>query len=252
MRALVLFLIIFFSASVLPAGEPPVLLVSNDYPPYVNTSKKNRGFLTDVIVAAFDAVGVPSEIEFRPWRRCALMVENGSAFGAFPYGVTEARKKYAWFSDELWKCHNVFFYLKGRFGDYDYVGLEDLRGRVIGGTSGNYYEDTFEDAGLTVDYAPSEVSGVRKLWDYRVEFFAEDELVGWSLISSLFENQKFLFASTSTPWNVNPQTLMVSKKYPGSKELLQRFNRGLKTIRENGTYDRIFQSHFKETPLSPR
>lgn len=243
-----IFLILAFPAH----AEKPLLLVTNEYLPYVSTSKDSNGFLGDVVLAAFAEAGIPVVIEYRPWRRCAMLVEEGAAFGAFPYAVTEKRKRYAWFSDEMWRCRNVFFYLRGRFGNYDFTSLKALQGHSIAGTSGNYYEEAFRKAGLDVDYAPGEASGVRKLWELRTDFFAEDELVGWTLIARLFPKSIFMFGATPTPWNENPQTLMVSKRYPGAQGLLARFNAGLKAIRENGVYRELFERHFSGTPLVPR
>ncbi|MGL1863065.1 MAG: transporter substrate-binding domain-containing protein [Pseudodesulfovibrio sp.] len=230
------------------AGEK-VVLVSNEYMPYVNTSPNKRGFVTEAIVAAFAEVGVETEIQFRPWRRCAMLVEDGKVFGAFPYGVTTKRKAYAWFSDPVTECRNVFFYMKGRKANFDFTTLEAMQGYSIAGTSGNYYEDIFAETGLMVDYAPGEASGIRKVWEMRSEFFAEDELVGWSLISRLFPNSMHMFGSTPTAWNVNPQTIMVSKKYPGAKELMAKFNTGLQTIRENGVFDEIFNRYMDGCPV---
>jgi len=227
------------------AGET-VVLVSNEYVPYVNTASKRQGFLSELVVAAFAEVGVKASIEFRPWRRCAMLVEMGDAFGAFPYAVTEKREEYAWFSDQIWVCRNVFFYLEGRMPKFDYTCLEDMREFSIAGTSGNYYEDIFKKTGLKVDYAPGEASGIRKVWEMRNDLFAEDELVGWNLISRIFPNYKKMFGSTPTPWNVNPQHIMISKKYPGSKGLMERFNQGLKQLRMNGTYDIILSRYMKK------
>ncbi len=230
------------------AGEK-VVLVSNEYIPYVNTSSKERGFFPDVILAAFAEVDIEAEIQFKPWRRCAMMVEDGSAVGTSPELGTEKRQKYAWFSDPIWQSRHVFFYLKGRMGDYDFTTFEDLKGRLIAGTAGNYYEDVFRDAGLTMDYAPSEVSGVRKVREMRTEFFVEDELVGWALISRLFPKEKHMFGSTPTPWDSNPQSMMVSKKYPGAERLMEQFHVGLKAIRENGVFDAIFERYMAGCPV---
>lgn len=249
----ILFAILLLFSLVSPGfAEQSVLLVTNEYMPYVNTSAKEKGFISEVVLAAFKEVGVNARIEYRPWRRCAMMVEDGKAFGAFPYGVTQKRMKYAMFSDQIWECRNVFFYLKGRLGKYDFYGLDPLRRFGIAGTSGHFYEEIFTKAGLRVDYAPGEASGIRKIWEMRSDLFAEDELVGWTLISRIFPNYKHMFASTPTSWNVNPQHIMVSKAYPGSKELMEKFNAGLKAVRENGTYDAILDKYQKNFPQAVR
>lgn len=227
----------------LPASAEPVLLVTSSYDPYVIEGNRQKGFLYEVVVAAFAEVGVEAQIQYRPWRRCALMVEEGKAFGAFPYGKTAKRAEYAWFTDRIGECRNVFFYLKGRMGDFDFETLADLIPYFIAGTSGHYYETTFEEARLKVDYAPGEASGIQKIWMFRTELFAEDKLVGWALINRIFPKYKHMFGSTS-PWNINPQHIMVSKGYPGAENFMKQFNRGLAEIRANGTYDAILSKYF--------
>ncbi|WP_394699863.1 substrate-binding periplasmic protein [uncultured Pseudodesulfovibrio sp.] len=234
-------MILFPSLSgVVPAlAQGPVVLVTDEYPPYVLGKGERPGLLTEIVTAAFAEAGVETKILYRPWRRCALMINEGEAFGAYPYARTEQRAAYAWFSEPIWVCRNVFFYLKGRMGDFDYTSLNALKEYTIAGTSGHYYEEIFKQKGLNVDYAPGEASGVRKLWELRSALFAEDELVGWTLINRIFPSRAHLFRSTPTPWNLNPQHIMVSRNYPGSRELLQRFNKGMEDIRRNGTYDRL-------------
>jgi len=236
-----LFLLLFPLPSF--AGAEPVLLVTNEYYPYVSMAGDRPGLLREVVAAVFREAGIEARVECRPWRRCALMVEDGTAFGAFPYARTPRREKYAWFSDTICECRNVFFFLKGWLPDFRFTDLEGLRPYVIAGTSGNYYEDIFEEAGLRVDYAPGEASGVHKIRRMRTDLFAEDELVGWNLINRIFPSQKHLFGS-SKAWNVNPQHVMVSKRYPSAKRLMERFNQGLAAIRENGVYDRILSKYF--------
>ncbi|WP_338668367.1 substrate-binding periplasmic protein [Pseudodesulfovibrio methanolicus] len=221
----------------------PVVLVTDEYPPYVLTKGARPGLLTEIVQAAFAEAGLETKVLYRPWRRSAMMVREGDAFAAYPYARTEKRAGYAWFSESIWVCRNVFFYLKGRFDEFDYTSLDALRGYIIAGTSGHYYEEIFKEKGLTVDYAPGEASGVRRLWELRAAFFAEDELVGWTLINRIFPSRADLFGSTPTPWNLNPQHLMVSKNYPGARELLARFNAGLAAIRRDGTYDRLVMKY---------
>jgi polar amino acid transport system substrate-binding protein len=245
-------LLLLFPQGVVPArAEEPVVLVTGEYPPYVMSKGKRAGLLTEIVQAAFAEAGLETRVLFRPWRRCAMMIREGEAFGAYPYARTEKRAEYARFSDSIWVCRNVFFYLKGRMGEFDYTSLDDLSGYIIAGTSGHYYEDIFRQKGLNVDYAPGEASGVRRLWELRAALFAEDELVGWTLINRIFPSHAHLFGSTPTPWNLNPQHLMVSKIYPGSDRLMERFNAGLAVIRGNGTYERLVKKYSRRSRVLP-
>lgn len=245
---LLAFMIVSLCAAAQAFARESVVLVTDEYMPYVNTTKEDRGVLTEIVVAAFDEVGVDVEIRFRPWRRCSLLVETGQVFGAYPYARTERRSRFAFFTDEIWQFRNVFFYHRGRFPGYDFTSLDAMKGVRIAGTSGNYYEEVFEEAGLTVDYAPGEASGLRKVWEMRADLFAEAELVGWTLIQRIFPQHMNMFGSTPTPWNIKSQSIMVSRRYPGAQRLLHRFNQGLRRIRENGVYERLVERFMPPRP----
>lgn len=249
--SLVFFLVLFLSGGVPVRAAEPIVLVTDEYPPYVLGKEERPGLLTEIVTAAFAEAGVETKILYRPWRRCAMMVREGDAFGTYPYARTDKRAAYAWFSESIWVCRNVFFYLKGRMGEFDYTSLDALRDYTIAGTSGHYYEEIFKQKGLQVDYAPGEASGVRRLWELRAALFAEDELVGWTLINRIFPSHAHLFRSTPTPWNFNPQHLMVSRVYPGARELLDRFDKGLAAIRRNGTYDRLVGKYCRRSRVLP-
>ena len=251
MRTVIIALILILAASSAMAGES-VVLVTNEYPPYVDTSSLAPGIIAEIVAAAFLEAGVEARIEFRPWRRCAMLVEDGLVFGAFPYAATDKRKAYAMFSDSVWECRNVFFFLKEKMRGHDFTTLEAIRGLVIAGTSGNYYEDIFREVGLNVDYAPGEASGVWKIRERRAELFAEDEAMGWTLINRIFPDERCLFGSTPTAWNVNQVRIMASKRYPGAAELLGRFNAGLRTLHANGIYDRIVRKYLQDAPILSR
>lgn len=242
-RILALF-VLLLSLSVPPVrAEESVTLVAGEYAPYVMNRQDRPGLLVEVVAAAFARSGVKTTVLMLPWRRCAMMVRQGDVFAAFPFAHTAKREEYAWFSDTIWTSRNVFFYLKGRLGDYDFTSFEDLRGFTIAGTTGHHYEEVFKAKGLSMDYASSEVSGIRKVWEERCALFADDELAGWALVNRVYPNRVGQFGSTPTPWAFAHLCLMVSKAYPGASGLLARFNEGLAAIRADGTYSRLAASY---------
>lgn len=245
-----LFLILLVLAAPLSAaaaGEK-VKLSTNSWEPFVMLDGPDRGIISDIIVAAFAEADVDVELVIRPWERGLMLVEEGVYLGAFPYNANETREQFALFSDDIWLSRNVFFYKADRFPDYDFVGFDDLRQRKIAGTLGNSYIEIFKAEGIELDLAANEVSGLRKIREGRAALFVEQESVGWRLIKKHFPDSSHEFRSTRTAWRTVPLNLMISKKYPGAASFLQRFNAGLKTIRENGTYDRIVKKYMGLLP----
>src|SRR5574342_579193 len=57
-----------------------ILLVTGEFPPQTGESLEGGGYVTELVRAAFAEMGYSVRIEFYPWARAELMVENGEAW----------------------------------------------------------------------------------------------------------------------------------------------------------------------------
>jgi polar amino acid transport system substrate-binding protein len=162
-------------------------------------------------------------------------VVKARVWAAFPYSFTEKRAKKVWFSDVLSCSKTVFFYYDTNNGskNYHFSRLEDLRPYQIGGVTGYFYEESLKRAGLSVDYVSKEIHAIEKLKIGRIDLMPVNEMVGWDLINRHFPADAHNFKTLPKPLSVEPLRLIVSKDYPGSKRLLERFNKTLKNCIEN-------------------
>ena len=65
-------------------------------------------------------------------------------------------------------------------------------------------------------------------------------MVTYAQIRDIFsEEQAALFTHHQKPINDQPMYLMLSKKVPGNEEMRDRFNEGLRQLKESGRYDQI-------------
>ncbi len=125
----------------------------------------------------------------------------------------------------------------------DFSDLDDLKSFLIGGVRGYYYEAMFKKAGLAVDYSENEDDSFKKLFYGRVDIVPVNELVGWKIINKLFPDKTDIFSTAGTALDEKELHLMVSKKYPGAATLLERFNKGLETIKTTGVYKKIIEKY---------
>ena len=225
-----------------------VILTTGDWPPYVFQGADDPGPIPAIVVAAFKEVGITPKIVFYPWVRAEDEVRQGNAFAAFPYAVTPDRQKEFDFSDSMYTVQAKFFYSKLYHPNgITYNALEDLRSYKIGALLGSWYVTTFSNAGLQVEYVSTNDQNVQKLALGRIDLMIEEENTVWSVIRKLYPNDVNQFATLDKPLDqpgvVNDLSLMVSRTYPNSAELLQQFNTGLAAIRANGTYDQILAKY---------
>ncbi|MBF0224481.1 MAG: transporter substrate-binding domain-containing protein [Desulfobacterales bacterium] len=238
----VVLILVLFGANSFAADK--VVLVTGEWEPYTSEKIENYGFFSEIVTAVFKEIGVEIEYQFLPWKRCELTVKEGKAFATFPYAVSEERKKDFDFTDNVASSTGRFFFMKSKLKkEVVWENFSDLKDYKLGGTLGYWYEKDFKEAGLKVDYASSDTTGMEKLYAGRFELLATEELVGWGLIKKLFPKDIDDFDTLKKPLNVSELHLMVSKIYPNSSEIKEKFNSGLKSIKEKGIYSEILKKY---------
>lgn len=233
--------------SPLPASNE-VILTTGDWPPYVYETGPDKGPMAEIVIAAFKEVGITAKIVFYPWKRAEDEVRQGKAFAAFPYAASDERKKEFDFSDPMYLVKAKFFYNKNFHPDgMPFEKLDDLRSFKIGGMLGSWYEPNFKDAGLQVEYVSAMDQNIEKLVLGRIDLAVEEENSTWYLIRQLYPNEVDQFATLEKtleqPGVINDLSLMISRSYPNSVELLKQFNTGLAAIRANGTFKQILEKY---------
>jgi polar amino acid transport system substrate-binding protein len=232
-------LIALFAAVVLgaPASNAQSLkIATSEWIPFTSASLVHYGEFTNRVTIVLKEMGVEPDYLFYPWGRCFDSVEKGRVWAAFPYSYTLERAKKVWYSDMLSCSKTVFFYYdgEGTTREYHFERLEDLKAYRIGGVTGYFYEELFRKIGLSVDYVNKEINAMEKLKLGRIDLMPVNERVGWSLIKTHFPDDTHKFKTLDNPLSISPLRLIVSKDYPESKELLDRFNKALKRCIQKG------------------
>ena len=239
---LFLILISVFAAN---AQAEVVRLATGEWAPYTSEALPEYGFFSEIVSEVLATMQLEAEYVFYPWRRCYDSVIKGTIWAAFPYSHTEERAAEVLFSDIIAFSTSKFFYYErpGTSADYHYEVLEDLAAHKMGGVIGYFYEETFEKAGLNVDYVAKELQALEKLVRGRIDLLPLNELVGWQLIAQNFPDQIDRFGALAKPFSESELRLIVSKSYPGARELLQRFNSALAEVKAREPYRDILRKY---------
>ncbi len=223
-------------------------LATGEWQPYTSKEMTNYGLFTEIISAAFKEMGVTPQYRFYPWRRCFMSVKQGDIFGAFPYVITEKRKKDVFYSEPIISSNNLFFYRIDKFPQgIVYDRLEDLKTYRLGGVIGYFYEEMFKQENLTVSYFSTEEKMLRLLYHKRIDLMPLNEQVGWHLIRKQYPQEIGKFATISKPLSSKGLHLIVSKKYPDAEKLLKQFNAALHTVKNTPLYKSILNANTQIT-----
>jgi len=217
--------------------------VSGEWAPYVSEKMPGQGPLSEIVFAATKAAGLEPSVAFFPWARAEAEVASGAAFATYPYAITDERKKSYDFSDQLASSKSMIFYVSGKGKYFAWNSLSDFKSYKVGGIAGyNYIEDLSKN-GIKPEMATGIDLILKMAYAGRIDYFIEDELVAREAIKAIYPGEQGKFLVFAKPYKDSPLYLMVSKKYPGSADLLKRFNGGLATIRKNGTYAAILSKY---------
>ncbi len=219
-----------------------IRLTNGEWQPYLSKDVPHFGIASHIVTEAFALVGVEVEYGFFPWARSMKLAKVGRWDGTVIWGESEERLQNFHFSELVVLTTFVFFHLRST--QFDWNTYEDLRDIKVGGTAEYYYGYEFEgaeSAGIfKTNRAPNDETGLKKLLKGRIDVFPGEVMVTYAQIRDTFpEEQVALFTHHPKSITERRQFLLLSKTVPGNEQMLDRFNEGLRQLKESGTYDQI-------------
>lgn len=215
-----------------------ITLTNGEWPPYLSEQAPGYGIASRIVTDAFAAAGVEVRYVFRPWKRAYLEAAGGTYDGTLVWTWGEARAKHFLFSDPVFEGRSVFFHLKSR--PVSWSRFADLTAYRIGGTLGYEYE--FERTpGIAIERANTDLANFRKLLAGRIDLFPSDINAGYALLKAEFTDEdRRQLATHPKAYNVVSYHLLLNRKNPRNIRLMNRFNQGLRTLKDIGRYETYF------------
>ena len=243
MIKLLLFLIAICLSSV--SHSETVRISTGEFIPYCSSSSKHQGFASHVVSQAFARQGYEVEFDFLPWKRAFVQTKNGDYDATSWWSYSEERAKELLYSDEILESRLHFFYVRGFQPDFDWKSVDDLTGYRVGLSRGYYTSDALEAARkagkVEFEVVNDDEQNFRRLLRGRIDLFPINVVTGLELLRTKFApNVIHQVAYHSRPLSSRPGFLLFPKNSKRSLVLMEKFNAGLKSLREDGTYDKMF------------
>lgn len=233
------FLISLFVTSSL-ASNKVATGVGDPWPPFGDPDRPSQGLSVEIVRSAMATQGYELHISFMPWARAEDGIRKGTYDLLLYTWMTDARKRELFFSDPYGENRLTFVKLKG--DDFEFKGMDSLKGLTVGVVRDYGYGDDFMKAqGFEREPAPDFMTNVKKLAAGRIDLTVEDEVVARYLLLGNDLADRVVFTENSL--SLEPLYVTSGLTNPRGKELIDAFNRGLNEIKENGTYDRILRGY---------
>ncbi|MDE1465013.1 substrate-binding periplasmic protein [Spartinivicinus poritis] len=216
------------------AGDP--------WPPFLSPDLPGQGVALEIVTEAFKREGYELDMNFVPWARAIDGVKKASYDVLVGTWWTEERTKFLHYSDSY--LENRIKFIKRKGDDFEFNGLASLDGKKVGIIRGYGYGDEFLNAAnFTRPETSDLIKNLKKLVAKRIDITLEDEIVAKALIADkepkLIEQIEF----TNNALSINKLHVSSGLKNKKHKAIIDAFNKGLKAIKEDGTFDKILQKH---------
>ena len=225
-----------------------VRLASGEWPPYQSEHLQYAGVVSRIVAEAFAVEGITIEFGYFPWKRSLLLAESCKWNGTFVWFDTPERRNNFYISDPVVDIQYVFFHKK-KFA-FDWKTIDDLKDIRIGATIGYDYGKRFEEAEVNRDTRvirkPSDKDNFIRLKNDLIQLFPCDIEVGYEILRQEYGAAAIeLFTHHPLPVKSAPHHLLLSKRDSRNKELIRKFNNGLKSLKDSGRYDQYFSESRK-------
>lgn len=201
-----------------------------------------KGPIAELVRAICNRAKLECRIHSRPWRRAVLEVKKGAALGLVPIGWNRPRARWLQFSPQLVMTEYGFFINaeeKTRIKQ-----LSDLNGArvaVFGPSNTAYSLAKLKETSLpdiTIDMAPDDPEGFKKLKVHRVTAVYSNREVGKAIIRAL--GIKGL--SYALPHRKLHYYVGLSRAFT-PPQIWQRFNTAVMALKQEGEVSRLLYQH---------
>jgi len=224
------------------SDEHIIRLATLDWPPYVGEVLPQYGFTTAIVSEAFKRAGYEVKVDFMPWTRVLQETEAGNYDAAYPEYYSEERVKTFFLSDPL--ASGPLGFYKRKADNITYTKLDDLKPYRIGVVLGYINTPEFDAADyLKKEATNSDEQNLRKLLLGRIDLVVIDKFVAQYLIKTSIPEAVGTLEFMEPPLLEQSLYVIFSRQVAGSEQKLQAFNAALKTMREDGTLERILKEY---------
>ena len=218
-------------------------IVAKEEAPYIKGDLPGQGLSIEIIKTAFERAGYKTSVAFETWPR----TYEGALIGIYDvvgsiWRTDEREKDFAF--SEPYLFHEIKFIKRKADTDIRFNNLNDLDGLIIGTVKGYAYREDFTRSRnfiklqqnyllqnllfLTQDQIDMTLGDIRKI-RYEINKYMKSSMKNLEILPNALIKRGVHIA--------------VSKSNPHHKEIIARFNKALKSMKSDGTYEGIMKKH---------
>lgn len=240
-------------------AEEIIVLSNGEWEPYLGEKLPHGGPTTRIITDVFNLAGIKTKYIWYQdtWKRAYIDTLNGKEItvgnrlmrvrGSCVWSKSPKREQQMFFSDPIIPAEvNIFIYLKD--SGFDWKNINDLKGKRIGATIGYFYNLELEKAAkegkVILDKIAYEPNNLKRLLTNKIDLFIVNKNIATELIrKKLTPHERSRVAIHPKPASeARSYHLILTKKIPDNKIVLQKFNESLKKLKKAGKLEHYYRN----------
>ncbi len=228
----------------LPAAEP-LKIAGSPWPPYIDPTRADKGVAMDLVRHIFERAGYQTEAYTAAWPRTLEGASLGIVDVIAAAWKTPEREKVLHFSDPY--LVNVIKLVKRRDAPIRFRRFDDLKGLMIATVVGYAYGREFDEAEGIVRVPTNHVAQSLLLLERRkVDLAIGDQWVIRNELTHYMPRSIRQFEFLPRPVTERGLHVAISRENPDHERIAADFNRALKAMKADGSYDRLIEGYRKE------
>lgn len=231
-----------FALAIQDFNERPLKIGGdNNYPPYefVDSNNNFRGFNVDIIRAVAIELGLEIELIPNSWEDTMELLKAGEIDAIQGMTITPERDKIYDFTDEIVINSQNIFVLQNTG---NIASIDDLKDKKVAIQAKDVTKEILSGiSNISIIEKVNQQEALQALLSGEVDAYVGNRLTGIYYVQSfgLTESVKIVGVPPySTKYSIAVQS--------GNSELLQLLNSGIRAIKDNGTYEKIYKKWFGE------
>lgn len=221
------------------------LVTGNNYAPYSDEKLPNNGMITEIVERVFKKMGFQIKTEFWAWKHGFDAAEELEFDASFPWLKNPKRMEKFRYSKSLYNILIRCFVKEG--ASITYNRNEDFQGKTFCRPKGWYMHDIQDllDRRIITVKRPEDINTCFKmLKNGDVDVVPANEFVAWASINKTFDTYEG-FRVLDKVLSTDTLHLIISKRHPDGKKLMEQFEEAVKKLKEEGRFQKIVTNHIK-------
>jgi polar amino acid transport system substrate-binding protein len=236
------------------ADSKTLKIAGSVWPPYIVDQGAEKGAATTLVSEILKRAGYKTEISIETWPRTLEGTSAGIYDVIIAAWYTKERESHFQFTEPYFV--NTIQFVKRKGEPINFRSYQDLKGLVIGVVNGYAYGEEFDKAqGILKLPSNHLIQNLLKLQQGRIDLTLGDKWVVRHELTEYFPTAIKDYEFLGKPVATRSLHAAISRAHPEHDKIVKAFNKALKSIKADGSYEKILDVYRKrlvkltETPL---